>query len=146
MKFPRNARLLRTQFEAAPFASVLFLLVIFILLGSMVYTPGVRVSLQLPRTEEIPGTDHPSVSVAVTADGQYYLENQLIDEAALTNRLRSAVRKSPEPLTLVLQADKAVTEEILIHISILARRSGIQDLLLATLPRAFDSPAPGTHP
>jgi hypothetical protein len=40
MKFPRNARIFRGQLDAAPFAAVLFLLVIFLMLGSLVYTTG----------------------------------------------------------------------------------------------------------
>ena len=43
MKFPRNARVFRGQLDAAPFASVLFLLVLFLLVqSSLVFVPGVR--------------------------------------------------------------------------------------------------------
>ena len=35
MKFPRNTRLLRSPFDVAPFATVLFLLVIFLMLGAL---------------------------------------------------------------------------------------------------------------
>ena len=48
MKFPRNARILRSQLDAAPFAAVFFLLVMFMMLGSLIYTPGARLELQLP--------------------------------------------------------------------------------------------------
>ena len=40
MKFPRNARILRSQLDAAPFAAVFFLLVIFMMLGSLVLYAG----------------------------------------------------------------------------------------------------------
>ena len=99
--------------------------------------------LELPAAGDLPGTDRPTLALAVTADGQYYMENQLLEESSLTNRLRAAAQQSPAPLTLVLHADKAVPEETLIHLAMLARRSGIQELLLATLPRTFDSP---NHP
>ena len=46
MKFPRNAKILRSPFEMAPFAAVFFLLVIFLLLGALLPTPGIP--LQLP--------------------------------------------------------------------------------------------------
>jgi len=70
MKFPRNARLLRSQLDVAPFAAVFFLLVIFVMLGSLIYTPGARVELQLPRAIGLPGMDKPPVSVAIDADGR----------------------------------------------------------------------------
>src|SRR5512138_2187267 len=79
MKFPRNARIFRGQLDAAPLALVFFLLVIFLMLGSLVYTPGVR--LQLPVTEGLPGMDRPSVSVAIDASGRVYYQNQVVAKA-----------------------------------------------------------------
>ena len=71
MKFPRNARIFKGQLDAAPFVTVLFLLVLFLMLGTRVYTPGVR--LELPGTDKpLPGTDSPTVAVAIDASGQLY--------------------------------------------------------------------------
>ena len=134
MKFPRNARIFRGQLDAAPFASVFFLVLIFILLGSRLHTPGVRVAL--PQMEDLPGTDRPSVSVAMDKSGRFYFESRLIQANDLVLSLSNAVRKSPEPLTLVVQADKDVTEDNLVGLARLATRAGIHDLLLATLPSA----------
>ena len=36
MKFPRNAKIIRSHFDAAPFAAVFFLLVIFLMLGALI--------------------------------------------------------------------------------------------------------------
>lgn len=139
MKFPRNARIFRGRLDAAPLASVFFLLVIFLLLGSLVRTPGVR--LQLPEASDLPGTDRPTVAVAIDTTGLLYYENQRIDEAQLCRRLRQAAQASSEPLTLVVQADKRVTCEMLMHVTLLARQSGITNGLLAALPRPFNTPA-----
>src|SRR5207244_10614421 len=104
MKFPRNVRIIRAQLEIAPIATLFFLLVLFLLVGSLVYTPGVRV--QLPAASDLPGTDKPTVSVAMDGNGRLYFENQLIEENELKNRLRRAVMSSAEKLTLLVQADK----------------------------------------
>ena len=54
MKFTRNARMFRWQWDAAPFAGVFFLLLIFLLLGSsFVFTSGVRINL--PESGRLPG-------------------------------------------------------------------------------------------
>lgn len=142
MKFPRNARIFRGQLDAAPLASVFFLLVVFVLLGTWLYAPGIRV--KLPSSGDLPlaGVEGPTISVAVTTNALFY-DNQLISENDLSNRLSVAAQKMKEPLTLVLQADKDVTEEKLIHLTVIARHAGIQDLLLATLPRVFDTPGGG---
>jgi biopolymer transport protein ExbD len=139
MKFPRNARILRSQLDAAPMASVLFLLVIFVMLSSLVYTPGVHV--KLPVANDLPGTDRPTIAVALDANNRLYFANQLITEADLASRLREAVKNSSEPLTLVVQADEAVTHTNLIRLTLLARDAGIRDALLATLPRLIAAPA-----
>jgi biopolymer transport protein ExbD len=146
MKFPRNARIFRGQLDAAPFAAVFFLLLIFMMLGSLVYTPGARLQLQLPRADGLPGTDKPTVSVAVDGDGRLYYENQWIEENDLRGRLREAAKKSPEPLTLVVQADKSVSYETCLRLALLARDAGIAEALLATLPRAYAAPVSRSGP
>ncbi|HTL17283.1 MAG TPA: biopolymer transporter ExbD [Patescibacteria group bacterium] len=133
MKFPRNARIFRGQLDAAPFAAVFFLLVIFLMLGSLMYTPGVR--LELPLADELPGTDRPTVSVAIDSGGRFYYDNQLVQEKQLGTLLRQAVLASSEPLTLVVQADRSVSTEMVVRMSMLARSAGITNGLLATLPR-----------
>ena len=133
MKFPRNARIFRGQLDAAPFAAVFFLLVLFLMLGSLMYTPGVR--LTLPLSDDLPGTEKLTVAVAIDAGGRYYYENQLVGEKQLGTLLKQAAIASPEPLTLVVYADKAVSTEMLVHTSLLARSNGITNGLLATLPR-----------
>jgi biopolymer transport protein ExbD len=133
MKFPRNARIFRGQLDAAPFAAVFFLLVIFLMLGSLMYTPGVR--LELPVADDLPGTDKLKVSVAIDSGGRYYYDNQLVQDKQLGTLLQKAVLGSPEPLTLVVYADRAVSTEMLVRTSMLARSAGITNGLLATLPR-----------
>lgn len=118
----------------APFASVFFLLVMFMMLASLTYTPGARLELQLPRADSLPGTDEPTVSVAVDADGRLYYDNQWIEEGALRRRLQEAALKSPAPLTLVVQADKRVSYDKLMRLTLLAREAGILEAWLATLP------------
>jgi biopolymer transport protein ExbD len=139
MKFPRNTRLLRSPFDVAPFAAVFFLLVIFLMLAALLPTPGLP--LQPPTAGDLPGTDKPTVAVAVDASGRFYFANQMVGEAALKNDLRDAVNSSHEPPVLVIHADKAVTYEQLAHLTLLARDMGITNALLATLPRLINDSA-----
>jgi biopolymer transport protein ExbD len=139
MKFPRNARIFRGQLDVAPFATVLFLLVMFLFLASLVYTPGIQ--LHLPLADNLPGTEKAKVSVAIDADGRLYYENQLIDEVDLKLHLRSAVSRAGEPLILVISADQAVRYDQVVRLALLAREAGLSEAWLATLPRAYASPA-----
>ena len=139
MKFPRNARIFHGQLDLAPFATVLFLLVMFLFLSSLIYTPGIQ--LHLPLADNLPGTDKPKVAVAIDASGRLYFENQLIDEAELKLRLTRAVARATEPLVLVVQADQAVRYDHVVRLGLLAREAGLSDAWLATLPRAYAPPA-----
>ena len=71
MRLPRRFQIFKGQMDAAPFAGVFFLLVIFLLLNSsLVFPPGLK--LQLPATEELPGISGPTVTVAVDASRLYF--------------------------------------------------------------------------
>ena len=134
MRFPRANKIFRGQLDAAPFAAVFFLLVIFLLLSSsLVFTPGLPISL--PDAANLPGTANPTLVVALDATGQIYFENQLTPENQLKVKLRLAAESSREPLTLVVQADKSVTYETLARLGLLARDAGIKEILLATRPQ-----------
>ena len=145
MKLPRNAKVFHGRLDVAPFAGVFFLLVLFLLLGSLIYTPGV--AIQLPVAAELPGSDRTTVAVAVDAHGRLYFDNQVITPAALLSRLRSVVRKSSQPVTMMVQADREVSHQYLIDLSVIARDSGITEAFLATqpplsapVPRIFSTP------
>lgn len=139
MKFPRNARIFRGQLDVAPFAIVFLLLVLFMMISSLIYTPGVH--LQLPAATDLPGTEIPSISVAVDKDGRLYFENQRIEENDLKSRLHNVVSNSPEPLVVLVHADESVTWKTIVHLELLLRDAGIAEARLATLPRPFGSPA-----
>jgi biopolymer transport protein ExbD len=142
MKFPRNIRLLRNPLDVAPFAAVLFLLVIFLLLGALLPVQGLRMQLQPPTANDLPGIDQPGVAVAVDSIGRFYFKNKIVTEAELRAGLINAVKGSREPLTLVVHADKTVTYDQLVRLTLLAREAGIQNALLATLPRVTATPNP----
>jgi biopolymer transport protein ExbD len=132
MKFPRNAKILRSHFDVAPFAAVLFLLLIFLMLGALLPTPGIR--LEPPAADNLPGTDQPTVAMAVDENGNLYYENQIVTERVLINSLMVATNTTRAPLTLIIHADKSVSYATLVHLTLLARDHGITNTLLATLP------------
>jgi len=138
MKFPRNARLLRSTLDVAPFAVVFFLLIMFLTLAALLPTPGL--SLRLPVASDLPGTDKPTVAVAIDPNGRLFFANQIVTENELKSQLYAAMKNSRESLTLIVQADQAVTYGQLVHLTMLARDVGIHDVLLATLPQAINEP------
>jgi len=139
MKFPRRAKLFRNPFDMTAYAAVFFLMVIFLVLGAQRYTPGVKI--ELPVADDLPGTDKSTVAVAMDENGRYYFDNQVIEEADLKKRLASRASATPQPIVLVIYADKAVRQERVIRLALLARDAGIPEALLATLPRPASGPS-----
>jgi len=142
MRFPRNARIFRGQLEVAPFAAVLFLLLVFVMLNGLLYTPGTLI--ELPAGDNSAGLDKPSVAVAIDANGRFYFDNLPVSEEELKARLGEAVANAPRPLMLIVQADQSVKYGVVSHVWRLARQAGFTEGLNATLPWA--APALPTQP
>jgi biopolymer transport protein ExbD len=136
MRFPRNAKVLRSPLDAAPFAGVFVLLLMFLLLQSnFVYTTGVKI--ELPAAGALPGTRNPTVIVAVDRRGGLYFANQLVREDDLQRELAAVAqrfRTARQDVTLVVQADKTVPLESVVRLAELARAAGIKEILQATRP------------
>jgi biopolymer transport protein ExbD len=145
MKLPRNARIIRGSLDPTPFAGVFFCLLIFVLLASLVYTPGVVIHLPGTATP-FPGVAGPKVAVAMDGSGQLYYQNQMIQDADLQQRLKAEVARASEPLTLVVMADESVSVKQLNHLTDVATKAGIKQILQVTQPRLFDAPAGSSSP
>jgi biopolymer transport protein ExbD len=140
VKFPRNTKLFRGQMDAAPYASVLFVFIMLLLVqSSLVFTPGI--SVRLPETMDLPGSTDPKVVVTVDDTGHLYFENQISDETTLRDKLSVARKRATDPLTLLIQADRATRYEVLVRLAMVAREAGINDVLLATRPKLVPVPA-----
>jgi len=138
MKFPRNARIFRGQLDVAPFAIVFLLLVLFMMLSSLIYTPGVH--LQLPVANDLPGSETPAISVAIDKDGRLYFENQQVEENYLKTSLHRQVTNSAGPLVVLVHADESVSLKTLVHLELLVRDAGVSEARLATLPGPLKTP------
>jgi biopolymer transport protein ExbD len=77
----------------------------------------------------------------VDAGGNLYFANQIVTERVLVAGLMVATNTTRAPLTLVIHADKDVNYDTLVHLAVVARRCGITNTLLATLPRVEAAPA-----
>ena len=127
-----------SQSDAAPYAAVFFLLVIFLLVSALLPVPGV--SLHLPSADDLSGAGQPNIAVAIDSSGRLYFANQIITGAQLKTSLSNKVSHASTPLTLIIEADKTVSYDQLLQLTLLARDAGITNALLATLPRVSSAP------
>lgn len=82
---------------------VLLLLIFFLLTSSFVTNFGIKVNI--PKAETGAETETQFITVAVTKDGQFYVDGNQTSSGMLASALREAKNKKPQG-TLVLRADK----------------------------------------
>lgn len=144
MRFPRHARTFRGQFDAAPFACVFFVFVLFLVLSSsLVHVPGIQ--LELPHASEVPGVNGPVLMVTVDRGGRMYYDSQVIEEKNLKTQLRADVLKFRQTPTLIVQADRTVSYDVIIRLGVLAREAGMKGTLLATREGVFAAASESTN-
>lgn len=144
MKFPRNAKIFRGQLDVAPFASVFFLLAIFMIFSSfLVSSPGVKIELPELAGGTVTRIALPKLDIAVEADGKIHFESQLVESANLRDRLQIAVNRFGGNVpTLVLQSDKKADLETLLQICQTARDVGIKETVWIGRDQPFDEANP----
>jgi biopolymer transport protein ExbD len=146
MKFPRHAKIFRGQLDVAPFAAVFFLMLCFVVMGSFLYTPGITVPITPPVADGFSGTDNPTVTMAITATGQFLFDSKIVNDDELKSALQNKVSGSPKsskPLTLIVIPDKSVTYEVLTKVRVLARDAGIAEVQEGVRPSAYSSKSKG---
>ena len=146
MKFPRNAKIFRGQLDVAPFASVFFLLTIFMVFSSLlVSSPGVQIELPELAGTETTQVTLPKLDIAVNADGKIFFESQIVPPEALPERLAFAVsRFEGKAPSLVLQADKNADLETLLQICRTAVEVGMKQTVWIGRDKPFPPPAETT--
>lgn len=82
---------------------VLLLLIFFLLTSSFVTNFGIRV--EVPKAESSAATETQFISVAVTKEGEFYVDGDLTTRGSLASAIRNARNNKPEG-TVVLRADK----------------------------------------
>lgn len=82
---------------------VLLLLIFFLLTSSFVTNFGIKVDI--PRAETGAQTENQFISVAVTKDGEFYVDGNITSSGMLASAIREARSNKPQA-ALVLRADK----------------------------------------
>jgi biopolymer transport protein ExbD len=100
-----NTREPLTTFSMAGLTDIVLLLLIFFLLTSS-FIPQFGIQVNLPQAEASAPMEQQYVSVAITDDGRYYVDQDLIPREGLLDALREA---KGDKTALVLRADEQAT-------------------------------------
>lgn len=100
-----NTREPLTAFSMAGLTDIVLLLLIFFLLTSS-FIPQFGIQVNLPQAETSAPMEQQYVSVAITDDGRFYVNQDLVAREALLDAIRDA---KGDRTALVLRADEQAT-------------------------------------
>ncbi|MEP6608347.1 MAG: biopolymer transporter ExbD [Burkholderiaceae bacterium] len=127
------------ELNLIPLIDVLLIVLIFLAV-STTYSRFAELQITLPSADAAPPTVQPNeINVAVTADGRYAIERQLLpssDVRAFAEALRSAAKpgegKVSDTTLLVINADAQAPHQAVIGVMEAARLAGIVRISFAT--------------
>ncbi|PRX42940.1 MULTISPECIES: ExbD/TolR family protein [Salegentibacter] len=118
------------EFSMSSMTDIVFLLLIFFMLTSPVITPE-ALDLILPKAKG-KTTSVQNVSVSITKDLQFYVDDQRITQSALESTLKTKLAGKEKP-TIILRAEEGVPIEKAVNVMDIANRNSYK-IVLAVKP------------
>ncbi|MDB2362377.1 MAG: biopolymer transporter ExbD [Flavobacteriales bacterium] len=127
----RSKNKVSANFSMSSMTDIVFLLLIFFMLTSTLVSPN-ALKLLLPNSKART-LEKQTVSVSITPEIEYYIEDQKIPFEDLENQLIQLLSNEVEP-AIVLHADKTVDIEFAVKVMDIAYRNKYK-VVLATNPK-----------
>ncbi|MEY8847391.1 ExbD/TolR family protein [Psychroserpens sp. XS_ASV72] len=118
------------EFNMSSMTDIVFLLLIFFMLASTLVTTN-AIDILLPKASGKTENKR-SVSVSITKDLNYYIDQKLVGQSVLENELVQALSNQEQP-TIVLRAEKTVPVDNVVKVMDIANRNKFK-VILAVKP------------
>lgn len=126
----RGRNKISPEFSMSSMTDVVFLLLIFFMLTSPAITPE-ALDLILPKAKG-KTTNVQNISVSITKDLQFYINDERISVSALEGTLKSKLAETEDP-TIILRAEEGVPIEKAVKVMDIANRNSYK-IVLAVKP------------
>lgn len=123
-----------TGIDLTPMLDVVFIMLIFfIVTSSFIKEAGVEV--QRPQAETASPQDKGNILIAVTADGQVWLDKKPVDVRSVRAHVERMRVEQPDG-AVVVQADQDARTGLVVQVMDQARLAGVRDVALAAISGA----------
>ena len=113
---------------------VVFLLLIFFMISTtFINNSGIKVTLPKADAEEIK-LEKAEIKVTISAKGEIYIDDALLELEKLSTIFISAVKESKESI-VIINADENASHGIVVEVMDIAKHSGITRLAIETQPK-----------
>ena len=126
----RSKNKVKANFNMSSMTDIVFLLLIFFMLTSTLVSPN-ALKLLLPNSKS-KTLEKQTISISITPDINFYINNNPIAENLLENELKILIGNTHEP-AIILHADKTVDIEHVVKVMDIAYRNKYK-IVLATKP------------
>ncbi|CAN5265593.1 biopolymer transporter ExbD [soil metagenome] len=120
------------EFNMSSLTDIIFLLLIFFMLTSTLVAPN-ALKVVLPKTTASQTVKPKPVTVSLTADATFAVDQGIVNEAQLERVILDKVQALGEGANIVLYADKDATHEYVVKVLEIANRNKLP-LVIATTP------------
>ena len=121
-----------SEINMIPFIDVMLVLLIIFIITVPVIKHAVNIELPQASVEKV--QDKPeNIRLAVDADGQYFWNEQQVDDRAFAERLGAAAAQQPQP-ELHIRGDKAARYERVALAMAAAQKAGLRKIGFITEP------------
>lgn len=115
--------------DLTPMLDVVFIMLIFfIVTSSFIKESGIEVNR--PQADSAAAQEQGNILIAVTADGQVWLDKQVVDVRSVRTHVERMRQEQPEGI-VVVQADQDARTGLVVRVMDQARLAGVPDVVLA---------------
>jgi len=122
----------RVEVSTSSLSDIMFFLMLFFLIASTMVNPSV-IKLTLPKSQNNQVVKKTEISVSVTKDLKYYVNNKEVDFPGLEKELTLEVQKLKEP-TIVLRCDKSIPFQDVVDVLQIGYKLKIKMILATKSP------------
>lgn len=122
-----------SEINVVPYIDVMLVLLVIFMITTPLLTQGVKVELPEAEAKLVDTQETETLVVTVDRDGKFYLEENLIDKAALQKKVRAILARQPQT-PIVIRGDKNVAYGVVVRAMVLLQKSGAKSVGLITEP------------
>ena len=125
---------LLTTFNFSSLTDIVLLLLIFFLLSStFIVQPGIKV--RLPNSETTEVTSEKNITISITREGTYYLNEERVTLSTLPALLQQKFAFGTEQV-VIIKADRDVTLQSAVDVMDISKSVGFERFSIATEPKS----------
>ncbi|GBG12492.1 biopolymer transport protein ExbD [Novimethylophilus kurashikiensis] len=122
-----------SEINTTPLVDVMLVLLVIFIITAPLLTHAVKIDL--PQASSKAVTQKPDiVTLSIDANGQWYWNDQALDQASIADRFKAEAARDPQP-DVHIRADESTRYQVLAEVMAEAQNAGIKHLGFVSEPK-----------